>query len=357
MPRQRIVWMLATIALLVASEGVLGQRAGTVNLRRPDFARYPAIDSFTGPPAPADFSTTMGARKYRTVIEEGALAGPNFAGHFAVVTWGCGTMCQAHAIVDVRSGRITMVPFPTAYGVDYRLDSDLLVADLVNECLPSGTVGPDTSFWYAWSKGDLRKVDAVRIVEPCDKSSGSIPAVTLFNNTLLDLEVVRGDRVVAEILPGQSRDFTPRAEEWLHFGMIAHRYDFAAADWKGLSRHSKGTHVRLQVESNGGIYFAESRPFPIHPSSRQPDGFPLRPLETVDLTGLPHSPSDGAELAAARATRYALRATRGRRMCQVPSASADGVASGGALLRTTMSASFPLPPVSTGIAASVTNNS
>lgn len=46
------------------------------------------------------------ARRYRTMIREGAANGPNFAGHFAVVAWGCGSSCSERAIVDTRTGRV-----------------------------------------------------------------------------------------------------------------------------------------------------------------------------------------------------------------------------------------------------------
>src|SRR5690606_5390193 len=116
----------------------------------------------------------------------------------------------------------------------------------------------------------------------------SLPTVTLFNNSGVDLEIVRGDRVVAMVLPGQSREFTPEPEEWIHSGMIAHRYDFATIDWTTLSTSRTGLTIRLQAERDGGIYFA-SKQFSMPPDPQQPAGFPLRPVQVVDLTNTPHA--------------------------------------------------------------------
>lgn len=32
--------------------------------------------------------------------------GPNFAGHYRIVTWGCGSACLELAIVDLENGRV-----------------------------------------------------------------------------------------------------------------------------------------------------------------------------------------------------------------------------------------------------------
>jgi len=36
-------------------------------------------------------------REYRTMLRKGAKKGPNFASHFTVVQWGCGTQCSTGA--------------------------------------------------------------------------------------------------------------------------------------------------------------------------------------------------------------------------------------------------------------------
>src|SRR5262249_54869459 len=55
--------------------------------------------------------TTKRARMFRTVIRNGAEKGPNFAGHYTIVSWGCGTACVTVAIVDAISGEVYDTPF------------------------------------------------------------------------------------------------------------------------------------------------------------------------------------------------------------------------------------------------------
>src|SRR5215467_1045701 len=76
----------------------------------PKFEDYPEPERFTGKPAAPVFKT-RGQRSYRTKIREGAAAGPNFAGHFMIAVWGCGTSCISGAIVDAKTGEIHDLPF------------------------------------------------------------------------------------------------------------------------------------------------------------------------------------------------------------------------------------------------------
>jgi hypothetical protein len=69
------------------------------------------------------------ARTYRTVIREGAKAGVNFAGHYTVVTIGCGTSCIRAVVIDRMTGKVQFTPVGPGLGVAIRVDSALLIAD------------------------------------------------------------------------------------------------------------------------------------------------------------------------------------------------------------------------------------
>src|SRR5919109_618999 len=75
----------------------------------PRFEDYAVTDTAFGrrQPAPVQFASADYGQMYRTKLGEGAATGPNFAGHFTVVTWGCGTGCQIAAIVDARTGQLS----------------------------------------------------------------------------------------------------------------------------------------------------------------------------------------------------------------------------------------------------------
>ena len=46
------------------------------------------------------------ARYYRTWFRSEVAKGPNFAGHYRVVVWGCGTSCAMFAVVNLNTGRV-----------------------------------------------------------------------------------------------------------------------------------------------------------------------------------------------------------------------------------------------------------
>lgn len=124
--------------------------------RTPRFEDYPVSESFQGTPATPNLLTPE-ERRFRTVIREGVAKGyrvvdqpggkerpgPNFAGHYFIVTWGCGSPCLMAAIVDAKSGRVLPPPFhhgpghsyfqvPWAFPMEpplnYRVNSRLLIA-------------------------------------------------------------------------------------------------------------------------------------------------------------------------------------------------------------------------------------
>ncbi len=65
---------------------------------------------------------------FRTRIREAYQGEPNFAGHYIVAQWGCGTECQVGVIIDTKTGRI-YDGYVSGLGVVFRADSTLLVMD------------------------------------------------------------------------------------------------------------------------------------------------------------------------------------------------------------------------------------
>lgn len=85
------------------------------------FSKYRVI-MYKGKLAPPDFKTDTSAWLFRTQIKTQCKEkGINFAGHFTIVEWGCGSNCFTIAIVDRITGRIY---HSSIYdGVDYTFDS------------------------------------------------------------------------------------------------------------------------------------------------------------------------------------------------------------------------------------------
>jgi hypothetical protein len=146
------MWLMGAILLATAACAQLSPPI----LRFEDFAVH---EIFSGPVAALSL-TTPEERRYRTVIERGVMRGwgvpdgitgkergtpgPNFAVHYAIVTWGCGSPCLMMAVADLKTGHVFPPPFhhgpghsyfqfpwlPTDVPMSFRLDSRLLIANI-----------------------------------------------------------------------------------------------------------------------------------------------------------------------------------------------------------------------------------
>lgn len=92
-------------------------------------ADLPPVKLYKGKPAKVDFSTNPNARLFYTKITGDAAVGPNFAGHFTVSGWGCGTGCGGYSIVDSITGNIVeYAPVnEDSNSFSYDIDSRLLI--------------------------------------------------------------------------------------------------------------------------------------------------------------------------------------------------------------------------------------
>jgi hypothetical protein len=152
----------------------------SADLRRSDAPRFEQFrldERFTGKTATVNLSSHAMAPRYRTVLRKGSAAGPNFAGHYTIVAWGCGISCVTFAIVDARTGSVhfpkdfravlgngldtdDFEPTGTDYwGLRYRLDSRLLIL--------LGALDEDRNregaTYYAFDGGTLRRIYSVYV--------------------------------------------------------------------------------------------------------------------------------------------------------------------------------------------------
>jgi protein-disulfide isomerase len=84
-------------------------RAARAERPAPRFEDYPAGELYKGPIAPVRLDSRK-ARAYRTRLREDSRGGPNFAGRYTVVIWGCGTGCAQMGVVDAVTGRVYFPP-------------------------------------------------------------------------------------------------------------------------------------------------------------------------------------------------------------------------------------------------------
>jgi hypothetical protein len=65
-----------------------------------------SFTKFEGTPSIVDFTTLPEAKTFYTSITNIVSQGSNFAGHFTLVSWGCGTDCVGYAVVNTMNGEI-----------------------------------------------------------------------------------------------------------------------------------------------------------------------------------------------------------------------------------------------------------
>jgi hypothetical protein len=92
--------IVLTLALILAfSSSVFAQTT------TPGFTQYAAkAESIKN--VKVNLKSHKNANMFRTNLRNAAKEGVNFAGHFILTTWGCGTNCSQSAIIDARNGRV-----------------------------------------------------------------------------------------------------------------------------------------------------------------------------------------------------------------------------------------------------------
>jgi len=155
--------MIAALLCLVFVRG-LAQVKETGPVWALKFTDFAANGAFHGKPA-TPILATRSQRLFRSAIREAAAKGPNFAGHYTIAEWGCGSGCMSSAVVDAVTGKVFAAPFrilsmPLAeseggheyQGAVYQLNSRLFIADGCAEETNCGT------YYYEWSDNKFKQL-------------------------------------------------------------------------------------------------------------------------------------------------------------------------------------------------------
>lgn len=94
----------------------------------PTLEDYPISEKFEGAPAPVDYSSHPSTETFYTKITEGAKQEPNFAGHYVIIEWGCGTSCQTGVVFDTKTGFVYNLPL-SELEKKYQVNSALLIVN------------------------------------------------------------------------------------------------------------------------------------------------------------------------------------------------------------------------------------
>jgi hypothetical protein len=120
----RILISIATSVLF--SSAVL---ADTIPPECPGFDKYRVKEIFPGPYVNPDTDNSPTGKRFRSVIQNGYVQKPDFAGHYRVVSWGCGSNCHVFVLVDMKTGKIINAPGPAAIDAEYYVHSAVFVID------------------------------------------------------------------------------------------------------------------------------------------------------------------------------------------------------------------------------------
>jgi hypothetical protein len=142
--------------------------------KEPRFEDYPAdVDTHLKPAAPQ--FKTGGQRRFRTMIRESVEKGVNFAGHYTIAEWGCGSGCMQMAVVDLRTGDVYDGPFgalpkarmsliPNAdvdkTGIFYQEDSSLFIA---RGCPNEKACG---AYFFEWTGAQFKLLRRIHLKSP-----------------------------------------------------------------------------------------------------------------------------------------------------------------------------------------------
>src|SRR4051812_46823439 len=94
-----VVWISST----VGTAQITGGTSALPVVLLPRFAEFKIASTFNGRPVAAVLVRPE-ERRFRSVLLEGATHGPNFAGHYTIVEWGCGSECWQAAIINAETG-------------------------------------------------------------------------------------------------------------------------------------------------------------------------------------------------------------------------------------------------------------
>ena len=160
----------ASAAILIGSVSILC--FGQVK-KAPTFGAYPA----KAEPArtnSVDFRRSPGAEAFRTRLRNALKSGVNFAGHYVIAAWGCGTGCVSGAVIDARNGRVYFPKEFNAFAVgydqdeyktpmEYRKNSRLLVLNgIPGTANDDDTEGESGTYFYEWRSDRFRLIKFVR---------------------------------------------------------------------------------------------------------------------------------------------------------------------------------------------------
>ncbi len=135
--------------------------------RPPGFDAYTVEPAFPRHSARVQINSGPDTRCFRTMLRATARSGQRFAGHYAILNWGCGTECARIGVVNLRSGKAYVSPFGVRIiNLQVRPNSRLMIANSPEWIQATyGDAPPDyiSTQYYVWDGARLRKLANGRV--------------------------------------------------------------------------------------------------------------------------------------------------------------------------------------------------
>jgi len=188
---------IAMLCLLITPISAFGQKDGPTpaeecrfitkadlsDSKAPAFGQYLVASEEVISKPSLDLTSNPIAKTFRTVLRKEITKGPNFAGHYRVAFWGCGSSCAMFAVVGLKTGRvITTTEFRSVSGVyldaedflpgtasdgwgfRYRKDSSLLV--VIGD--PDEDAARSGAYYFVLQGERLRLIHTTLVKKNCD---------------------------------------------------------------------------------------------------------------------------------------------------------------------------------------------
>lgn len=146
-----------------------------VDAELPAFSDYPRVEQSELRLESIDFDSHPDAGNFRTRLEENLGQTANFAGHFILTMWGCGTMCQQIALIEVETGQVFMPEeFISSFGVCFKESSTLLIINPIDKTFIDDMDGQIPAWlnvhYYHWNGSTAEHLlDTLQpVVEECE---------------------------------------------------------------------------------------------------------------------------------------------------------------------------------------------
>lgn len=148
-----------------------------LKLNAPNFEQFGVFEKYEEKSNSINFEHNEFAQRFKTHLLDASEQQANFAGHYIVTTWGCGTQCRVISLIDKKTGNVFNdrqlsnvinssagdANYPSdvinqlhSFSLDFNIDSNLMIVwGCVGDECSSSTEGVS---YFLWEHDKFRKI-------------------------------------------------------------------------------------------------------------------------------------------------------------------------------------------------------